>query len=603
MYRMASPLDNHGFSDALVILGAAGIVIPAFARFRISPVIGFILVGLLVGPSGLGALVGDHPWLYYLTISDPHAIEPFAEFGITMLLFSIGLELSLKRLWSMRSLVFGTGAAQLIGSGLLIGLGLYLVGQASTGAAALGIALALSSTALVLPIAGTSSPVGRSAFAMLLFEDLALVPIIFVLAALAPSAAGEGLANIVGVLGRGALTVVVIFVGGRFLLPRLFAQAARTKSPELFLAVSLLVVIVASLATTAAGLSPIVGALLAGVLIAETDYHNEVEVITAPFKGLALGVFLITVGMSLNLQLIVENWLGLLAAIAGVVAVKTAVTFGLLKLSGIRNGVAAETGVLMGSPSETTLIVLGTAAQAQLIQASTANFWQTVTAIGLTITPLLAQLGKRFARGIEKRSSDDGGDLEIPLEGPGTVVIGFGRVGRMVADMLKVHNQPFIAVEADIDAVAAARAEGYPVIFGDVARGELVDRLNLGRAKALILTMDDPVLSVRLTRRVRGWVPDLTIVARARDTIHAAELYKAGATDAVPETLESSLQLSEAVLVDLGVAVGPVIASIHEKRDELRKEIRAVAEMDRDPRLKRLRRETPGPSTLGENIA
>ncbi len=603
MYRMASPLDNHGFSDALVILGAAGIVIPAFARFRISPVIGFILVGLLVGPSGLGALVGDHPWLYYLTISDPHAIEPFAEFGITMLLFSIGLELSLKRLWSMRSLVFGTGAAQLIGSGLLIGLGLYLVGQASTGAAALGSALALSSTALVLPIAGTSSPVGRSAFAMLLFEDLALVPIIFVLAALAPSAAGEGLANIVGVLGRGALTVVVIFVGGRFLLPRLFAQAARTKSPELFLAVSLLVVIVASLATTAAGLSPIVGALLAGVLIAETDYHNEVEVITAPFKGLALGVFLITVGMSLNLQLIVENWLGLLAAIAGVVAVKTAVTFGLLKLSGIRNGVAAETGVLMGSPSETTLIVLGTAAQAQLIQASTANFWQTVTAIGLTITPLLAQLGKRVARGIEKRSSDDGGDLEIPLEGPGTVVIGFGRVGRMVADMLKVHNQPFIAVEADIDAVAAARAEGYPVIFGDVARGELVDRLNLGRAKALILTMDDPVLSVRLTRRVRGWVPDLTIVARARDTIHAAELYKAGATDAVPETLESSLQLSEAVLVDLGVAVGPVIASIHEKRDELRKEIRAVAEMDRDPRLKRLRRETPGPSTLGENIA
>ncbi len=603
MYRMASLLDNNGFSDALVILGAAGIVIPAFARFRISPVIGFILVGLLVGPSGLGALVGDHPWLYYLTISDPHAIEPFAEFGITMLLFSIGLELSLKRLWSMRALVFGTGAAQLIGSGLLIGLGLYLVGQASTGAAALGIALALSSTALVLPIAGTSSPVGRSAFAMLLFEDLALVPIIFVLAALAPSAAGEGLANIVGVLGRGALTVAVIFIGGRFLLPRLFAQAARTKSPELFLAVSLLVVIVASLATTAAGLSPIVGALLAGVLIAETDYHNEVEVITAPFKGLALGVFLITVGMSLNLQLIVENWLGLLAAIGGVVTVKTAVTFGLLKLSGIRNGVAAETGVLMGSPSETTLIVLGTAAQAQLIQASTANFWQTVTAIGLTITPLLAQLGKRVARGIEKRSSDEGGDLEIPLEGPGTVVIGFGRVGRMVADMLKVHNQPFIAVEADIDAVAVARAEGYPVIFGDVARGELVDRLNLGRAKALILTMDDPVLSVRLTRRVRGWVPDLTIVARARDTIHAAELYKAGATDAVPETLESSLQLSEAVLIDLGVAVGPVIASIHEKRDDLRKEIRAVAEMDRDPRLKRLRRETPGPSTLGENIA
>jgi CPA2 family monovalent cation:H+ antiporter-2 len=590
MMPMAAPLLNSGFSDALVILGAAGIVIPAFARFRISPVIGFILVGLLVGPSGLGTLVRDYPWLYYFTISDAHSIEPFAEFGITMLLFSIGLELSLKRLWSLRALVFGTGAAQLLASGALIGIGLYLYEQVAVGAtmlgfagaAALGIALALSSTALVLPIAGTTSPVGRSAFSMLLFEDLALVPIIFVLAALAPASAGDGLSNV---------------------LPKLFAQAARTKSPELFLAASLLVVIAASLATTAAGLSPIVGALLAGLLIAETDYHSEVEVITAPFKGLALGVFLITVGMSLDVRMIAENWVGLLAAITGVVAIKTAVTFFLLKLSGIRNGVAAETGLLMASPSETTLIVLGTAAQASLINATTAGFWQTVTAIGLTITPLLAQLGKRVSQNIERRASGDPADTEIPAAGPGTVVIGFGRVGQMVADMLKVHNQPFVAVEADIDVVAAARRDGYPVIFGDVARSELVDRLNLGRAKALILTMDDPVLSVHLTRRVRGWVPGLTIVARARDVHHAAQLYKAGATDAVPETLESSLQLSEAVLVDLGVAVGPVIASIHEKRDELRQEIRASADMDRDPRLKRLRQTGAGPSTLGENVA
>jgi CPA2 family monovalent cation:H+ antiporter-2 len=585
---MAMGLDNKGFSDALVILGAAGLVIPAFARLKISPVIGFILVGLLVGPAGLGALVGDYPWLYYITISDAHAIEPFAEFGIILLLFSIGLELSLKRLWSMRTLVFGTGAAELIGSGLIIGVAIHLTGQSWPGAFGLGFALALSSTALVLPIAGTSSPVGRSAFAMLLFEDLALVPIIFVLAALAPGA-GEGWGPIVRVIGGGVLTIAAMFVGGRIVLPRLFAQAARTKSPELFLAASLLVVIVASLATTAVGLSPIVGALLAGLLIAETDYHSEVEVMTAPFKGLALGVFLITVGMSLDLRSILQNWPALALAIVAVVAVKAAVTFGLLKLAGIRNGVAAETGMLMGSPSETTLIVLGTAAQAGLILPLTASFWQTVTAIGLTITPLLAWLGQKVARRIEARGSS-APELEISDAGPGTVVIGFGRVGRMVADMLKVHGQPYIAVEADIDAVKAARADGYPVIFGDVARSDLVDRLNLGRARALILTMDDPVLSVQLTRRVRGWVPNLTIVARARDTAHAAELYRAGATDAVPETLESSLQLSEALLVDLGIAVGPVIASIHEKRDELRKEIKEAAEMDHEPRLRRARK-------------
>jgi len=582
---MAIGLDNKGFSDALVILGAAGIVIPAFARFKISPVIGFILVGMLVGPAGLGTLVGQHPWLYHFTITDPHAIEPFAEFGITLLLFSIGLELSLKRLWGMRGAVFGVGAAELFGCAAVIGGALLIGGESWTAGLGLGLALALSSTALVLPIAGTESPVGRSAFAMLLFEDLALVPIIFVLAALGGGAAS----GIFSTLLWGAVSILAIFLVGRLLLPRLFAQAARTKSPELFLAISLLVVIVASLATSAAGLSPIVGALLAGLLIAETEYHSEVEVITAPFKGLALGVFLITVGMSLNLETLLANWVDFVAALAGVVAAKSLVTFALLRLSGARSGTAAETSLLMSSPSETTLIVLGTAASAGLIAAGDAAFWQTVTALGLTVTPALAEIGRVVARRIEAREGVSP-DLQLDEAGPGTVVIGFGRVGRMVADMLKEHGQPYLAVEADIDAANAARREGYSVVFGDVARSELVDRLNLGRAKALVLTMDDPVLTVRLTKRVRGWLPGLTIVARARDAGHAAELYKAGVTDAVPETLESSLQLSEAVLVDLGVAMGPVIASIHEKRDELRRAIRDEASLDRDPRIKRVRR-------------
>ncbi len=587
---MALRLDNHGFSDALVILGAAGIVIPAFARFRISPVIGFILVGLLVGPAGLGALVDRVPWLYYLTISSPESIEPFAEFGIILLLFSIGLELSFRRLWSMKRLVFGTGAAELIGSALIIGVAIHFIGQGWPGAIGLGFALALSSTALVLPLVGTTGVVGRGAFAMLLFEDLALVPIIFVLGALAPTATDDGWTNIAGVALRGGLTVVAMYIGGRLVLPRLFGQAARTKSPELFLAASLLVVIVASVATTAAGLSPIVGALLAGLLIAETEYHSEVEVITAPFKGLALGVFLITVGMSLDLRLIAQNWPALLAAVVGVVAVKAVVTFLFLRVAQARRGVAAETGLLMGSPSETTLIVLATAAQAQLILPSTAAFWQTVTAIGLTITPLLAKLGSTVSRRIESRSTGDAGDIEIDADGPGTVLIGFGRVGRMVAEMLAVHGQRYVAVEADIDAVAAARRQGHPVLFGDIARAELVDRLKLHTAKALILTMDDPVLTVRVARRVRMLAPDLPIIARARDTAHAAELYRAGVTDAVPETLESSLQLSEAVLVDLGVAMGPVIASIHEKRDELRQEIKAAADMVAEPRIRRAKR-------------
>ena len=583
---MAAELNTDGLRDVIVILAAAGVVIPAFARFRITPIIGFILVGILVGPMGLGSLVSRYPALEWVTISDTESISPIGEYGIILLLFSIGLELSFRRLWKMRRLVFGVGAAQLFGAGLIIAAGLLLFGYGPTAAMGIGIALALSSTALVLPIAGTHSAVGKSALAMLLFEDLAIVPIIFVLGALAPKAGDSSWEGLFTVLWQGGLVIAAMLVLGRFLLPRLFGQAARTKSPELFVSVSLLVVIVASLATGAVGLSPIVGAIIAGLLIAETDYQSEVEVMTAPFKGLALGVFLISVGMQIDLSYVADNWPTLLGAVAAVVIIKAIVTASLLKLNGARTGTATETGVLMGSPSETTLIVLGAAGAAQIIDGATINFWQVATAIGLTITPILARIGHDMATRLEMRESDDAAVENDATTDPRTVVIGFGRVGKLVADMLVTHGQPYVAVESNIDTVAVARRQGYKVIYGDISRPETLDKLHLGYARALILTMDQPVLAEHIVKRVRAWLPDITIVARARDPDHAARLYQAGASDAVPETLESSLQLSEAVLVDLGVAMGPVIASIHEKRDEFRRQIKEAGGLDEAPKLK-----------------
>lgn len=589
---MVSETESSLIGDALVVLGAAGVIIPAFARFRISPVIGFILVGLLVGPSGLGSLTGDYPWLRHVTIGSAKEIALFAELGIVLLLFSIGLELSFRRLWGLRKLVFGIGAAELALCGLILGSALLLFTDYSTPAAyGLGIALALSSTALVLPIAGTKSAVGRSAFSMLLFEDLALVPIIFILAAFSPVAGGHSAELLLTTLWQGALVVASLAIGGWFLLPRIFAQAARAKDPELFLAASLLVVIVAALATAAVGLSPIVGALLAGLMIAETDYHTEVETITAPFKGLALGVFLISVGMGLNLKTIAAQWPQLIAAVVGVVLVKAAVTAALLRFSGVvRRGTAAEVGLLMSSPSETTLIVLATALQAQLISRSTAEFWQIVTAIGLTITPMLARVGHDVARRIEMRT--EGGVEETEPPADRTVVVGFGRVGRTVAELLREHGRPYMAVDADVDAVAAARRDGFLVRFTDVARPGSLDKLSLESANAIVLTMDDPVQQLRMTRQLKQKYPDLPIISRARDADHAAALYQAGASDAVPETLESSLQLAEAVLIDLGVAMGPVIASIHDVRARMRHDIMTKGELEREPRIRKLR--TPG---------
>ena len=589
---MAAP--STGLSDTLTILGAAGIVIPTFARWRISPVIGFIIVGVIAGPFVLGALADSRPWLQALSISDPHAIEPFAELGIILLLFSAGLHISFRRLQAMRHTVFGVGTAELIGCAILITAGLLAFGVAPQTAIALGLALALSSTALVLPISGIEGPVGRSAFAMLLFEDLALVPMLFLIELIG----GHGsTGEFVRSAALGVLVVAAMLIVGRFVLPMLFAQAARAKNPELFLAISLLTVILAALATRGIGLSPILGALIAGILIGETDYHAEVEAIVAPLAGLALGIFLITVGMRIDLEALVRQWPVILGAAAAVLIAKAVVTSLLLQISGARRAVSIETGILMASPSETSLIVLTAAAGAGLLSASEANFWTTVTAIGLTVTPFLAKLGRFAGRRAAGQQLAD--ELDQTVEGAKlgqVMVLGFGRVGRLVAEMLDTHGKDYLAIDADVDAVAAARQEGYDVLFGDVSRADFVERLARREPAAFILTMDNPVLVGRLAQVLRKAFPELPIIARARDTEHAGRLYRAGVTDAIPETLEASLQLSEAVLVDLGVAMGPVIASIHEKRSQLRAEIMREAEMAHEPRLGRRRLSDAAPS-------
>lgn len=580
---MALNLESTAFKDMALVLGAAGLIIPAFAALRISPVIGFILIGVAAGPFGLGQISG----LEFLALSNPEGLAAPAELGVALLLFALGLELSLDRIRTMRSLIFGLGSQQLLLCGGLIAAVLAVAGVPMVAVVALAGALALSSTAVGLQLLSSSgrinSQAGRKAVGVLLFQDLAIAPMLLLIGA--GSGGSFGLSLVVGV---GTLIGIALFA--RYVVPPLFLQAARTRRSELFLAAALVVLIGSAAAAALAGLSPAVGALTAGLMLSASDYRRQIEAAIQPFEGLLLGVFLIWVGSGLDLAAIASDPWPVLGGTAAVLLVKGGAIYGLLRGRGTRKGVAGHVALLLASPSETSLIVLAAAITAGLIVGNLAETSLAIASLTLALAPLLGLAGARV------EASSDAGEHQgeaAPEAAGQTVIIGYGRVGRLVAQMLDMHGRPWLAVDSDPDEVQRLRRAGKPVIYGDARRPELLDRLKLDQASAVVLTIDDMRMLDLLTKRIRTSHPDLCIVVRARDADHAGTLYAAGATDAVPETVESSLQLAEAVLVDLGVPMGPVIASIHEKRDELRGRIKASGAPLKRPPLRALRSPKP----------
>ena len=583
---MAPALESVNFQDMAVVLGAAGLVIPAFTALRISPVIGFILVGIAVGPFGVGALVPLLPALQALTISNAAALFPLAEMGIALLLFALGLELSAERIRTMRRIVFGLGSAQLALSSIVLGLLLLPLALSAGSTIALALALSLSSTAVGLQMLSASgklgSQAGRTAFGILLFQDIAIAPVLLLFNA------GAAPGGFFASLAVSALAILAIVVGARLLLPPLFLQAARTRRPELFLAAALVALIASGGIAAAVGLSPAVGTLVAGIMLAETEYRRQIEATIAPFQGLLLGVFLIWVGMRLDLAAVVSSPLLVIGGVIAVCTLKAGVLFALLRRTGRSTGVAAHVSLLLAGPSETSLILFGAATTAGLIAGEAADIALLIIGFSLAIVPILGLIGQRL-------ESSFGPDRASPAEAETipagrTIIIGFGRVGRLVAAMLTTHGQPYLAVDSDPDEVNRLRRAGKSVIYGDARRPELLDALGLETARAVVLTIDAPQSLDTLVRLIRDRHPGLCVVARARDAEHATALYRLGVTDAVPETVESSLQLAEAVLVDLGVPMGPVIASIHEKRAELRGKIQTGGPQRPKPRATRTRK-------------
>ena len=571
------------YKEALIVLGAAGVVIPLFHRLRVSAVIGFMLVGVVVGPFGLASLAPHFPWLSAIVIADAASIEPIAELGVVLLLFMIGLELSFERLLLMRRLVFGLGGLQVFLSAAVLAGAAALMGYGRGTAAIVGLAFAMSSTAVAIQVLSEkkqlNTPTGRTSFAILLFQDLAVVPILFALGAVDPTANGASVAGFARAMGAALAAVAAIAIIGRVVLRPLFRGVARTHSAELFVAACLLVVLATGLATAAAGLSMALGALIGGLLLAGTEYRRQIEVTIEPFKGLFLGVFLISIGMSLNIRTLVAHPLLIVGAFTGVVLLKLLAIVPLARGFGIGWAHSLRTGLLLAPGGEFGFIIVSVATGAHLLEPDIAGVVVFVTALTMAAIPLLAKVGDRLAPRLDPPRPIDAALLPPDILGaePLAIVAGFGRVGQMVAAMLDVHKVAYVAIDRDPDRVARERKRGKPVYYGDMTQIELLRRLHLDTAQALVVTLDDPKAADALVAGARAERSDLLIVVRARDAGHAAHLYRIGASDAVTETIEASLQLSEAVLVDLGVPMGPVIASIHEKRAELQAAIRAMA--------------------------
>lgn len=561
--------------EIVIILAAAGILVPLFNRLHISPVLGYLIAGFAVGPYGLGSLPIPHThFLSYISIHNPEQVAHLAEFGVVFLLFMIGLELSPRRLWDMRQMVFGLGFLQVFLSAVTIGLIAWAFGNSVAGSIVLGACLALSSTAIVMQILmdrrKLATPLGRACFAILLFQDLAVVPILILLGIFGAGGATAGIGMAVAMaLGKALGVILVILVAGHFILRPLFRIAGAASGAEPFMAVAFLTVIVTATMTGAAGLSMALGAFLAGLILAETEYRHAIEVYIEPFKGLLLGLFFMTVGMGLDPRLVGENVFWLCASVFGLVAIKALIVTPMARFFGLSWGVALETGLLLGQAGEFAFVIVGSAMALGLLVPATGQFMLIVTTLSMMLTPAVSYIARKVRLYLDKKNS---GIMAVTLadipEMQGHVIVaGIGRVGRAITRVLDAESIPYLAIDNNTEVVADKRKAGKVVSYGDASRHDLLKLFYPERASAIVLTMDDPHAAARAIKNIMQFWPSVPVFARAKDMRVARVLHKAGASVVIAETVETSLQLTGSLLKGIGVEEGIILRRLDSERD------------------------------------
>jgi CPA2 family monovalent cation:H+ antiporter-2 len=560
--------------EVVIFLAIAAILVPLFQRVRISPVLGFLVAGVIVGPNGLGAFVGQFQWLSYVTFTDVDSIAVLAEFGIVFLLFLIGLELSLERLWSMRKLVLGLGSSQILVTGLVIGGIAWAWGNPISAAILIGASFALSSTAVVVEELvqrrELATRVGRASFSVLLMQDLAVVPILILVGAFSDASDSSLLAALGKGFGIATLAAIALFLLGRVVLRPLFRLAASARAPEFFVAITLLTAIGASAATGAAGLSLALGAFLAGVLLSETEFRHQIEVDIQPFKGLLMGLFFLTVGMGIDLQAFWDSALLIVLSVVGLLVLKTALTTLLGRFFGLPLSCAAHAGILLGQAGEFGLLVVGLSMASGIIAPEPGQFLLIVAGLSMMLTPGLAVLGARVSGYLERNTTAPAlgpSTDEIAEMGGHVVIAGYGRVGHAIAELLREERIDYVALDMDAMLVSRLRKRDEPVFFGDGRRADVLAKFGADRASAIVLTLDEEREAEEAVRDIRKHWPDIPVYARSRDLEHAAELERAGATRTIPELAESSLQMGAFVLMGLGIPMDAVNTVCDRVRD------------------------------------
>ncbi len=539
--------------EAVIFLAAAVVAVPLFRRLGFGSVLGYLAAGVVIGPHGFG-------W-----IADVDDILKFAKLGVVLLLFLIGLELQRSRLWALRRTIFGMGTLQLAGCALPIAVTAWAFGLSPGAAALVGVGLGFCSTALVLQSLSERGELtthhGRAAFAIVLFKYIALLPLLAALPLLSGEAAELAPRAWLIHTGAALAVLVAIGVGGRYVLRPVLRAVAEAGTHETFVATGLLVVIGSALALESVGLSMGIGALLAGALLADSEYRHEIHTDIDPFKGVLMGLFFIAVGMSVDLGLVLERP-GLVGGlVVALVGLKLAVTYGVALAWGLDASAARSLAVALPQAGELGLVVFTSARSQGVLTGATTDVLVLIVTLSMALTPLIGLIhdrlpGPRRASGPERAYDTPAGDAS------NVIIAGFGRFGQVVARVLHAADIPFTALEVNPKQVDFVRSYGNRLFFGDASRLDLLRNAEAGQARALVLAIDDPEAAVRTAQLMHEHFPRVPVFARARDRSHAVRLRAAGAATVVRETYPASLELAERVLGRFGWSEGNAHAAV-----------------------------------------